>query len=264
MEVSHVTYSRWVGSSHLGFGGGSSSGCAASPRSLRWRRRAPGWRARPPVTPTWSSPSSRRPPPVPMRRWAVASSADRPRSRPMGRRRSSARLTTPAAPERHTCSRAPGRRGRCRRKLTAPTSGASQAIGPNVEFGGGVALSADGNTAMIGGFGDNSDAGAVWVYTRGPSGWSAGQKLVAPEHAPPTRSSLPASSVATSRSTPPEPPPSIGGVEDHGFTGAAWSFTRPLCHGDHVDRATQVHSAHHRRRSRSRRRRLRERHLAIP
>ena len=34
-------------------------------------------------------------------------------------------------------------------------------------FGSSVALSADGNTALIGGSGDNNDNGAMWVFTRG-------------------------------------------------------------------------------------------------
>jgi hypothetical protein len=46
------------------------------------------------------------------------------------------------------------------------------------EFGEAVALSADGNTALIGGGGDNGSAGAVWVFTRSGSTWSQqGEKL---------------------------------------------------------------------------------------
>jgi lipocalin len=42
-----------------------------------------------------------------------------------------------------------------------------------------VALSADGNTAMVGGTGDNTGTGAVWVYTRSGGVWSQqGPKLV--------------------------------------------------------------------------------------
>jgi hypothetical protein len=42
-----------------------------------------------------------------------------------------------------------------------------------------VALSADGNTAMVGGYSDNSYAGAVWVYTRSNGVWTQqGSKLV--------------------------------------------------------------------------------------
>ncbi len=42
-----------------------------------------------------------------------------------------------------------------------------------------VSLSADGNTAILGGFTDNSDTGAAWVYTRSGSVWTQqGSKLV--------------------------------------------------------------------------------------
>jgi hypothetical protein len=43
-----------------------------------------------------------------------------------------------------------------------------------------VALSADGNTAIVGGHVDNSGTGAAWVYTRSGGVWSQqGSKLVA-------------------------------------------------------------------------------------
>ena len=42
-----------------------------------------------------------------------------------------------------------------------------------------VSLSADGNTAVVGGDGDNAGAGAAWVYTRSGGVWSQqGAKLV--------------------------------------------------------------------------------------
>jgi hypothetical protein len=45
--------------------------------------------------------------------------------------------------------------------------------------GSSVAVSADGNTAIVGGYSDNSNQGAAWVYTRTGSGWSQqGNKLV--------------------------------------------------------------------------------------
>lgn len=111
-------------------------------------------------------------------------------------------------------------------KLTAPISGASRALGTNVEFGSEVALSADGNTAVIGGFGDNSDTGAAWVYTRGPSGWAVQQKLIAPtagadrELAPGEFGSRISLNAAGTTAL-------IAGVEDHAFVGAAWTYTRP-------------------------------------
>lgn len=111
-------------------------------------------------------------------------------------------------------------------KLTAPTTGTSRALGTNVEFGNEVALSADGNTALIGGFGDNSDAGAAWVFTRGPSGWTVQQKLTAPtsganaEIAPGEFGSRISLNAAGTTAL-------IAGVEDHSFVGAAWTYTRP-------------------------------------
>ncbi len=42
-----------------------------------------------------------------------------------------------------------------------------------------VAVSADGNTAVVGGYGDNNDIGAVWIYTRSGGAWTQqGDKLV--------------------------------------------------------------------------------------
>jgi hypothetical protein len=42
-----------------------------------------------------------------------------------------------------------------------------------------VSLSGDGNTAIVGGVGDNATAGAAWVYTRSRGVWSQqGPKLV--------------------------------------------------------------------------------------
>jgi hypothetical protein len=43
---------------------------------------------------------------------------------------------------------------------------ASDEVGPSGSFGASVALSSDGTTAAIGGNGDNSNAGAAWLFTR--------------------------------------------------------------------------------------------------
>jgi hypothetical protein len=52
------------------------------------------------------------------------------------------------------------------------------AVGPATQ-GQSVALSGDGNTAIVGGNGDNETAGAAWVYTRGNGVWTQqGSKLV--------------------------------------------------------------------------------------
>jgi hypothetical protein len=54
----------------------------------------------------------------------------------------------------------------------------SDAVVPAYQ-GTGVALSADGNTALVGGYGDANYAGAVWVYTRSGGVWAQqGAKLV--------------------------------------------------------------------------------------
>ena len=59
--------------------------------------------------------------------------------------------------------------------------------GPKLVGGGGagqvgqgrsVALSGDGNTAIVGGPYDNGSAGAVWVFTRSGGVWTQQQKLV--------------------------------------------------------------------------------------
>jgi hypothetical protein len=52
-------------------------------------------------------------------------------------------------------------------------------VGPYADFGGSVALSADGNTAVMGGFGDNNAVGAMWIFTRSGGAWTQqGSKLV--------------------------------------------------------------------------------------
>ncbi|HVN75193.1 MAG TPA: hypothetical protein VMT19_02670, partial [Thermoanaerobaculaceae bacterium] len=54
---------------------------------------------------------------------------------------------------------------------TSPTGNANQ--------GWAVAISADGNTAIVGGPADNTGAGAAWIFTRSGSSWSQqGNKLV--------------------------------------------------------------------------------------
>ena len=54
---------------------------------------------------------------------------------------------------------------------------ATGAIG-GAQLGSAVALSADGNTAIVGGFGDNSATGAAWVFTRSGGIWTQQAKLV--------------------------------------------------------------------------------------
>ena len=60
-------------------------------------------------------------------------------------------------------------------QLTAP----ADQVGSS-GFGSSVAVSADGETALVGGVDDNGDAGAAWTYTNSGGVWSEQQKLAAP------------------------------------------------------------------------------------
>jgi hypothetical protein len=84
-----------------------------------------------------------------------------------------------------------------------------------------VALSADGNTALFGGEGDNEDVGAAWVFTRSGSTWTQqGEKLVGGGEAGKAevgRSVALSSDGNTAL---------VGGTIDNGQQGAAWVFTR--------------------------------------
>jgi len=96
-----------------------------------------------------------------------------------------------------------------------------QASGSNVQQGFSVALSADGNTAILGGYLDHGSTGATWVFTRSGSVWSQqGDKLVGTGAS--GSSAKQGFSVALSGdgST-----AIVGGFGD-GTAGAAWVFTR--------------------------------------
>ena len=85
----------------------------------------------------------------------------------------------------------------------------------------GVALSGDGNTAVVGGFGDNVQSGAVWVYTRSGGVWTQqGGKLVGTDS---VGDAGQGQSVALSEDG---NTAIIGGPGDNGNAGAAWVFTR--------------------------------------
>ena len=60
-----------------------------------------------------------------------------------------------------------------------PKGVGNDAVGPNTAQGWSVAVSADGNTAIVGGYGDNGNIGAAWIYTRNAGVWTQqGKKLV--------------------------------------------------------------------------------------
>jgi hypothetical protein len=84
-----------------------------------------------------------------------------------------------------------------------------------------VALSADGNTAIVGGPQDNSGAGALWVYTRSGGVWTQqGPKLVGSGA---VGAALQGYAVALSADG---NIAIVGGYADNSFAGAAWVFTR--------------------------------------
>src|SRR5262249_52333243 len=83
-----------------------------------------------------------------------------------------------------------------------------------------VALSADGNTAIVGGFADNSDVGAAWVYTRSAGVWSQqGAKLVGTGEVGPAAQGWSVALSADGKTA------VAGGYRDNAFAGAAWVFT---------------------------------------
>jgi uncharacterized protein (TIGR03437 family) len=82
-----------------------------------------------------------------------------------------------------------------------------------------VALSGDGNTALVGGSKDNSPAGAAWVFTRTGGVWSQqGSKLVASDSG--------AAGQGTSVALSGDGSIAMMGAPRAGVTGAAWVFTR--------------------------------------
>ena len=94
------------------------------------------------------------------------------------------------------------------------------AVGP-AEQGWSVALSADGNTAIVGGLADNRITGAAWVFTRSGGVWTQqGSKLVGTGA---VGSAGQGCSVALSADG---NTAIVGGPFDNSNAGAAWVFTR--------------------------------------
>ena len=91
------------------------------------------------------------------------------------------------------------------------------------QFGTSLALSADGNTALIGGPGDNSEVGAAWVFTRSGSTWTQqGPKLTGTGE---SGKAVFGSSVALSSEG---NTALIGGPVDNSQAGATWVFARSV------------------------------------
>ena len=84
-----------------------------------------------------------------------------------------------------------------------------------------MALSADGNTAVVGGLFDNASAGAAWVYTRSGGVWSQqGAKLVGTGAAGNAQQGCSVAVSADGNTA------VLGGNGDNGYAGAAWAYTR--------------------------------------
>jgi hypothetical protein len=100
---------------------------------------------------------------------------------------------------------------------------ATDAIGIERPFslqGASVALSSNGNSAIVGGYGDDDFAGAAWVYIRSGGVWSEQAKLVGTGAIGDAGQGL---SVALSGDGNTS---IVGGPFDNGGIGAAWVYTR--------------------------------------
>jgi hypothetical protein len=99
-------------------------------------------------------------------------------------------------------------------------TGGSEEVGAGAFGDGGVALSADGNTALVGGGGDNGAIGAAWVFTRSGSTWTQqGPKLTGSGESGGARFGQ---NVALSS----EGNTALVGGPFDGTAGAVWVFTR--------------------------------------
>jgi len=86
--------------------------------------------------------------------------------------------------------------------------------------GGSVAISADGNTAILGGAADNDGAGAAWVFTRSNGVWTQQAKLTGSGAAGAANQGV-AVAISGDGNT-----AILGGYFDNAGVGAAWIFTR--------------------------------------
>ena len=90
--------------------------------------------------------------------------------------------------------------------------------------GNSVALSGDGNSAMLGGYADDSLKGAVWVFTQVNGIWSQeGAKLIGSGAVNGVLGAFQGYSVSLSSNG---NSAIVGGYPDNNFAGAAWVYTR--------------------------------------
>ena len=91
----------------------------------------------------------------------------------------------------------------------------------NAQQGISVALSDDGDTAIVGGYGDNANAGAAWVFTRSGGVWTQqGSKLIGTGA---VGAAFQGASVTLSGDG---NTVMVGGYGDNANAGAAWVFTQ--------------------------------------
>jgi len=101
------------------------------------------------------------------------------------------------------------------------TECSEQVISACPQFGWAVALSADGNTAIVGGPGDKDSTGAAWVFTRRNGIWDApGVKLVGTNAVGNAEQGYSVALSANGTTA------IIGGWADNSALGAAWVFRR--------------------------------------
>jgi hypothetical protein len=97
------------------------------------------------------------------------------------------------------------------------------ASGSTSQQGSAVALSSAGTTAIVGGYGDNANNGAVWVYTQSGGVWSQeGTKLVGAGNTGAANQGFSVALSADGNTA------LIGGYSDNSYTGAAWVFTQSV------------------------------------
>src|SRR5262249_47802569 len=84
-----------------------------------------------------------------------------------------------------------------------------------------VSLSDDGNTAIVGGAGDNGDTGAAWVFTRSGATWTQQGAKLTGSGAVGTAQFGAGAAVSADGNT-----AAIGGDYDNSSLGAVWIFTR--------------------------------------
>ena len=86
-----------------------------------------------------------------------------------------------------------------------------------------VSLSSDGNTAIVGGPGDNGGQGAAWVYTRSGGVWTQqGNKLVGTGASGAAQQGVSVSLSVDGNTA------IVGGLDDNGGAGAAWVYVTTL------------------------------------